>query len=280
MIKILILGVGLVGHEIALVLRERGFHSIGTTTTAAKVAALESICDEVVLLRSSEKEKLAEVAANCEAILNTVGPNLQRASNPDTREAEYHETLSLTAQNAAAAHTRCIMGSSLSVYGTGGEAEAIDEDTPRSASDDASPRNYRQAEDHILALNYGTVLRLPDIYGGENDLSYPDRVKLAHSMMGGTVPFAASALLYRLHVRDAARAFVHCLEEDLVGAYNIVDDREIPPTNQVIFDRLAKAQDLAPLKYTGNIALPDRPIQAQKIRDTGYEVRFTDYDFS
>jgi nucleoside-diphosphate-sugar epimerase len=278
--RILVLGVGLVGGEVVRLLRAIDHVVIGTTTTPERVPELRTICDEVIVLRGSEAEKLAAAAASCDAIVNTVGPNLQRASNPATREMEYRESLSVTSQHAVMAHPRCIFGSSLSVYGSGEGAAIIDENTARTDSADASPRHYRQAEDAVLGSPQGVALRLPDLYGAPNDLSYADRVKFAHSVMGGTVPFAADALLYRLHARDAARAFVFALENQLTGAYNVVADAELPPTNSDLLDKLAIDQGLAALNYAGNIQLPNRPISAAKIRAAGFEVKYTDYKFN
>ena len=46
-----ILGAGMTGRELARVLRERGHHVIGSTTTPEKVEALAEHFDEVRVLR-------------------------------------------------------------------------------------------------------------------------------------------------------------------------------------------------------------------------------------
>ena len=278
--KILLLGMGFVGSQVAVLLREAGHHVIGTTTTPDKVAHLQTLCERVLVLRGSESEKIRDAAHECDAVMVTVGPNLQRANNPATRAEEYRQALVLTCTNAAHAHAHCIFSSSLSVYGDGGAGTAeITENTPLTDSADVSPQNYKLAEAAVLTHSQGAVLRLPDVYGAARDLSYVERVKLGHTLMGGRVPFAPDALLYRIHYIDAARALVHALEKNLRGAYNVVDNSTLPPTNQAVFDRLADEAGVPHLEYTGRIRLPARKISAQKFLDTGFVFQHTDYVF-
>jgi nucleoside-diphosphate-sugar epimerase len=279
--KILILGLGFVGRNVARRLKAAGHIVIGTTTTPAKVDGLRLDCDDVVVLSSDERERIAELTRPCDAVIVTVGPNLARAADPATRDAEYRRALVVTCENAAAANMRCLFASSLSVYGDGGPgSEPITERSPLSASAHASPRSYQAAEASILSRAGGCVLRFPDIYGAPTDLSYLERLRLGHSLMGGTVPFAAEALLYRIHVDDAARALVHTLQRGLTGVYNAILDDVLPPTNQALFDRLADAAGLGRLRFAGSIRLPGRPISGQKLRDTGFGLESTTYEFA
>ena len=180
--KILLLGMGFVGSQTAELLKQRGHWVFGTTTTFAKVEGLRALCDEVYVLRCDEADKIKQIPARADAVVVTVGPNLQHAANPASREEEYHQILAITTQSAAQVHQRCIFTSSLSVYGDGGAgANDITEETSGTASNDTSPRNYKQAEANILASGRGAVLRLPDIYGLAKDLSYIERVWLAHT---------------------------------------------------------------------------------------------------
>ena len=234
--KILLLGMGFVGTKTAELLKQNGHHVTGTTTTPSKVDALKATCDDMLLIHGSEADKIKNAASKADLVVITVGPNLQRASNPATCEEEYRQALAVTTRSAASAYPRCIFTSSLSVYGDGGAAiDDITEETPVTQAAVVSPRSYKEAESNSLASGQGTVLRFPDVYGSEKDLSYVDRVKLGHTLMGGRVPFGPDALLYRIHYVDAARALIHVIENDLRGIYNVVDDRELPPTNKVLF---------------------------------------------
>ena len=278
--NILLLGMGFIGTKTAALLKQRGHHIVGTTTTPAKVDSLKTLCDDVLILRGDEADKIKNAASKADLVVVTVGPNLSRASNPATREEEYRQSLSVTTQSAASSHLRCIFTSSLSVYGDGGAGtEDITEETPVTQSNDPSPRNYKQAEANILASGQGTVLRFPDVYGSEKDLSYVERVKLGHTLMKGKVPFGPDALLYRIHFADAAQAIIHVIENDLRSIYNVVDNREIPPTNKVLFDRLAAEAGVEPLEFLGFLKLPARKISGEKFVKTGFAFEKTDYDF-
>jgi nucleoside-diphosphate-sugar epimerase len=86
-------------------------------------------------------------------------------------------------------------------------------------------------------------------------------------------------LLYRIHYADAAKAIVHVIENDLRGIFNVVDNRELPPTNKVLFDKLAAEAGVAPLEFLGFLKLPARKISELKLIKTGYQFQFTNYDF-
>jgi nucleoside-diphosphate-sugar epimerase len=278
--NILLLGMGFIGTETARLLKRRGHYVVGTTTTPSKVDSLKALCDDVLILRGDEVDKIKTAASNAELVVVTVGPNLTRASNPATREEEYRQSLSVTTQSAASVHSRCIFTSSLSVYGDGGAGtDDITEETPVTASNDPSPRNYKQAEANILASGQGTVLRFPDVYGSEKDLSYVERVKLGHTLMKGKVPFSPDALLYRIHFTDAARALVQVIENNLFGIYNVVDNRELPPTNKVLFDKLADEAGVGHLEYLNILKLPARKISGEKFIGSGFVFEKTDYVF-
>ena len=84
--NILLLGMGFIGTETAKLLKQNGHHVTGTTTTPEKVDTLKALCDDVLVLRGDEADKIKNAASNADLIVVTVGPNLQRASNPATRE--------------------------------------------------------------------------------------------------------------------------------------------------------------------------------------------------
>ena len=66
--RVLIVGCGLVGKELARQLRADGHHVIGTTTTPGKVAALQEVCDEVAVLTTFGDESPEELRPNAIAL--------------------------------------------------------------------------------------------------------------------------------------------------------------------------------------------------------------------
>ena len=277
--NVLILGLGNVGKALAVALREAGHTVAGTTTTPEKVDSLRAIADEVHVLRGSEADKLAEAAADSDAIVATVAPNVRQARNLEEREATYREALVDSCENAARACDRVIFLSSFSVYGDGGPGDApISEDTPTSNHEEPSSKYYQMAEQAVLAGGAGCVLRLPDIYGAPGDLSFADRVRLGHQLMGGKVPFGPDAPLYCIHYLDVVEAARHALAEGLAGVYNVCDNDNLPATNREVFDAICEREGLEPLVFLDQIKAPNRRISARKLYDTGYRIVHSDLE--
>ncbi|HEY1075093.1 MAG TPA: NAD-dependent epimerase/dehydratase family protein [Fontimonas sp.] len=276
---VLILGLGHVGKALARELRAEGVWVKGTTTTPSKVEELREFADEVYVARGTDSARIAEIARGSDAIVSTVAPNVRQARNREEREATYRDALVASCESAVAANPRVLFLSSFSVYGDGGPGDQpITEATPVSNTVEPSARYYSEAEKTVLASGKGCVLRLPDIYGAPGDMSYAQRVKLAHEIMGGKGPFSADARLYVIHFLDVVGAALHALRKNLTGIYNVCDNQWLPQTNAEVFDALCERQGLAKLEFLGQIKAPTRMISAQKLFDTGYAPQFTDPD--
>ncbi|MFI6479033.1 NAD-dependent epimerase/dehydratase family protein [Nonomuraea sp. NPDC050663] len=285
-----VIGCGHVGLELARLLTGAGHVVVGTTTTPGRVGELAAVCAEVVVLRGSDREAVARAVDGADAVVLTVGPRLARAVDAAAREAEYTDTLVTTARTAVAVHDRVVFASSGSVYGSGvsngaagdvtsaadagehpvGADAVLDESAPTTDSSDPSPRSYLAAERAVLASPGGAVVRIPDVHGHPADLDYPARVRFAHSHMGGAVPFAPDALLYRIDYRDAAAALTFVVTEGLTGVYNAYPDAEIPPTNAEAFAAICDAEGLPLLTYRSQIRLPVVPVSSARLRAAGF----------
>ena len=117
--RVLIVGCGLVGKELARGLRDDVHTVVGTTTTPGKVESLREVCDEVVVLRGGDAEAVAAAAVGADAIVVTAGPAAAQAMTVEQRERTYHDVLVATAESVAAVPgaPHVVMLSSLSVYG-------------------------------------------------------------------------------------------------------------------------------------------------------------------
>jgi nucleoside-diphosphate-sugar epimerase len=271
--KILILGTGHIGKALAATLRKHGHQVAGTTTTPAKVAGLESLLDEVHVLRGSDSAAMAAAAQDCDAIVVTVAPNWKTTATAAQRELQYREVLVESCDNAAASCPRVIFCSSFSVYGDGGDGQsAIDESTATSDDDEPSTRYYQQAEQAVLANAQGAVLRFPDMYGAPGDMTYPQRVAASHQYFDGKTVFGDKPPLYTIHAEDVVRAIDHAISADLSGVYNVCDNDTVPYSNQQVFDAICAQEGLQPLQFLNQIKAPLRKISASKLYATGFRV--------
>ena len=271
--NVLILGAGRLGLVLAGRLRDAGHLVSGTTTTPEKVSALGSALDAVHVLNGSESGKVAAAARGCDAIVVTVAPRWKASLTPEARQRQYKAVLVDSCASAVAACSRVLFCSSFSVYGDGGAGDTpVDENTPVTASDDPSPRNYQAAEQVVLAVEGGCVLRFPDMYGSPGDLSYPERIKASHAHFGGKTVFSPLARLYAMHVDDVVNAIRHALEHGLSGIFNVCDDERVPYTNKQVFDAICAREGLEPLVFLGQVKAPERKISARKLYGTGYRV--------
>ncbi|GGO62003.1 NAD-dependent epimerase/dehydratase family protein [Nonomuraea cavernae] len=267
--RYVIIGCGNVGMELARRWTGAGHQVTGTTTTPGRIEELREVCSDVAVLRGSDRPAVERVTDGADAVVLTVSPRLARSFDAGQRVAEYADTLTASARTAAEAHPRVIFTSSVSVYGAGTGA-VVDEETPTTTDPDASPRNFVAAEQAVLATAGGAVVRIPDVYGHPRDLDYPTRVKLAHEMLGGSVPFSADALLYRIDYRDAAAALDFVVSEGLTGIYNAVPDAVTPRTNKELFGEICAAEGWPALTFRGEIRTPTVPLSSAKLRAAGF----------
>lgn len=275
--RILVMGLGNIGRELSTRLRAAGNYVIGTTTTDSKVETLSEVVDEVAVLYGHETDNLKNAGRDCDVIVVTVAPNAQKSRTPEEREAHYRQVLVDSCASAVAAAPRVIFASSFSVYGDGGQSHGdIDENTPCSNHEEPSSKYYQMAEQVVLGSDAGCVLRYPDMYGAQGDMTYPERVKMCHDYMGGNAIFSADALLYSIHYLDVVASIMHAIDADLHGIYNVCDNHRQPYTNKEVFDAICISEGMPPLNFLDQILAPNRRISADKIYATGFHVAYAD----
>ena len=279
--RILIVGCGLVGTELARSFRAEGHYVIGTTTTAAKVARLSEACDEVAVLAGGDRAKVHAAAAGVDAIIVTAGPAAAQAMTVEARQRTYRQVLVDTAESVSSVPgtPHLVMLSSLSVYGdAANHLELIDEDAPLTTSADPSPAMFQEAERTYRAAagDRLTVFRCADITGGE-DPPIADKVRMAHQVLGGSVPFHDDALFYRVHMLDVVRAVKHVIDHDVVGTFNLTH-AEVPPRMAPYFDALSAIDGLPPLTYRNELHAPTVPVSVDRLLATGFRFEHTEVE--
>ncbi|WP_067860882.1 NAD-binding protein [Nocardia shimofusensis] len=267
--RYVIIGCGNVGMELARRWTGVGHQVVGTTTSPDRTEELSAVCTEVAVLRGSDRDAVARAVDGADAVILTVSPRISRSYDAAQRVAEYADTLTATARTAAALHPRVVFTGSISVYGSG-SGDLVTEVTPVTSDEDASPREFAAAEAAVLAMPGGAALRIPDVYGHPRDIDYPARVAMAHQLLGGSVPFSADSLLYRIDYRDAAAALAFVVDNGLTGLYNAVPDAVVPPTNETAFGEICARLGLPPLTFRGEIKTPVIPVSSARLRAEGF----------
>ena len=275
--RVLVVGAGLVGRELAARLTADGHEVVATTTTEAKVEDLKQVAAEVHVLRGAETDKLAKAAAGADAVVVCAGPDARRAMTAEERAATYDDVLVQTARSvvAAAPETAHVVAlSSLSVYGDAADdLEEVSEEAPLTDADDASPQKFQEMERVYLERGQVTVFRCADIFGG-TDLPIEDKVRFAHTVLKGSVPFTGDALFYRVHVDDVLGAIEHALDKDLDGVFNLTH-AGVPVTNRERFDGISADLGFPPLTYRDELKAPAVPVSVDKLADAGFVTSHT-----
>lgn len=273
-----VIGSGLVGAELGHRLRMAGHRVTGTTTTPEKVDGLREAFDDVRVLRGTDAAAVSQAVAGAAGVVVTAGPSAARAMSREDRQATYRDVLVGTAESVVAAGGtgRLVMLSSLTVYGDAADhLDVVDEDAPVTDSTDPSPANFLAAERVYLdgAGDRTCILRCADIYGAA-DPPIETKVKMAHEVMAGSVPFRGDAPFYRVHVLDVVRAAMFALEQNLTGVFNLTHPG-VPATNRELFDSIGADLGFGPLEFRDEIAAPARPISAERLRAAGFELEHT-----
>ena len=270
--RIMVLGAGNVGLEVAERSRARGWAVVATTTTPGRVEELGAVADEVAVLVGSDAGAVRAAAEGCDAVLVAASPRIMSSVTVEDRARSYREVLVASCESAAAACERVVFLSSISVYGDGTQTtgDLLTEDVPRTTSDEPSSVYFGLAEDAALAAGRGTVLRLADVHGHPRDIDYTARVRMVHEHMGGSTAFSGAGKLHRVHVDDVARAVLHVIEHDLLGIYNCVPDLVPAPTNKDAFDLLADRAALPRIEFRDELRTPTQQVSSARLRGTGF----------
>lgn len=229
--RIVIIGCGYIGQEVAKIWKQKGDSVTATTRSSEKLQELSKVATKSVIIKNADEESLASLLNENDVIIVTIA-----ADSPEEYENAYLNTSKVLKSLALGMDSprRLIYTSSTSVYGDHHGQWVDEESQPLAKSDQA--KILIEAENNYLSLSElgwdVCILRLTELYGPGRELS-----KRLTRMEGHTLPGDGSQYTNMLHRTDAAVAIDYALRHRLTGIYNVSDDEH--PTRKELYDKVA-----------------------------------------
>lgn len=233
-------GTGVLGQRLVPQLVARGHHVTATTTSAAKVGALERMGARALVMDGLDAAAVGEAVASAQpdAIVHQMTAiSFAHAGKPDLKHIDrwFAATIRLriegtdhllaAAEATGVPHVVAQSYASWNGIREGGwvktEEDPLDPETGTAAQ--AGAAAIRHVEDAVVSAG-GAALRYGGLYGpGATD----DQVELVRKrqfpLVGGGAGYSSW-----VHLDDAASATVLAVEQQAKGVFNIVDDEPAP----------------------------------------------------
>jgi len=215
--KIVIIGCGYVGRELAKLWSEKGYIVTCTTKTPQKLAELDAVCQQALPLKSSDEDTIDMLVKNNDLIMVTVAAqNLEDYKDTYLRIAEAIRKAALKYPPKSIFYT-----SSSSVYGEH-HGHWVDEISPLRADSENAQLLVDTENTYLSLQKLGwsvTIFRLTEIYGPKRDL----RVKM-EKLQKRILPGDGKNYTNMIHLHDVIKAADYALTHHLEGIYNLSDD--------------------------------------------------------
>ncbi|MBE9187516.1 NAD-dependent epimerase/dehydratase family protein [Microcoleus sp. LEGE 07076] len=264
--KVAIVGGGYVGSATAQHLRDKSDSTVTvTTTTASRVTELEGVAQRVAVLRGNDRDAMAAVLQDQDAVMLCVG-----APNSHAYRQSYLDTATTLVSVLQQIPTvkQVIYTGTYSVYGDR-QGKLVTEESPATP---ANPNGEILAETERVLLAASSlnlhicILRLGGIYGPGREL-----VKIFGGWAGSTRPGAGEDATNWVHRDDVVGGLIFALENRLQGIYNLVGDVSL--SSGELLDRIFETHNLPKATWDGSPSV--RPYNArvsnQKIKAAGYQ---------
>lgn len=262
MTRIAILGAGYIGGKLIVPLKKRGLTVRVSTTTPSKANDLETIADEVFLLKGNEKNKTELFLKDCDGLILTVAPK-----ESGDYQATYLETAE-TIRDTKPKLKYLLYTSSTSVYGNY-HGNLVDEETkpmPESQQGEILLNTESTYLKSLLDETKVCILRLGGIYGPGREVL--NRVK---KFAGRKIPGNGSSITNLIHCDDIVSAILWSLDQELVGVHNLVNDTHV--TRKELYMKLAQQNKLPEVLWDNTGVNPhagNKIVSNEKIKSTGF----------
>lgn len=263
--NIAIIGCGYVGKAVARYWHQLGSVLTVTTTKPDRVAELEAIAQQVVVVKGNDAIGMRSVLEKQDKVLVTVG-----AANRQVYREAYLETAQTLVSVLRDVPTvrQVIYTGSYAVYGDK-DGAWVDESSPLAPGND-NVQILADTEEVLLSAareNLGVcILRLGGIYGPGREL-----VKIFSRAAGKTRPGDGTEATNWIHLDDLVGAIAFAEKQQLQGIYNLVDDEHL--TNRELLDRVFAKHNLPNVTWDpGSKRSQNAWVSNQKIKAAGYQL--------
>jgi nucleoside-diphosphate-sugar epimerase len=290
--KVAIIGCGLVGMEAARHLKRAGHEVTGTTTRESRVKELSTAVDRVAVLQGNDRHAMAGLLKDMDVVIVTVsggmfaqaGKGTVRA--PELYKSIYIDTVATLNDVLANNHSvkQVIYTSAETVYAGIEKGPIVETVQLPDQSNDPATASFVETERLVTQarrLNRNVcILRLAIVYGRRFSMEL--MIDLARK---GPVPFSGDCVLTFVHVRDVGRALAHAVDRNLDGIYNVdaspcyYQDTGKVLTNREFFGSLA-AREAPPFEIEWlDIVKGWGQVSNQALTSTGFQFEITRPDF-
>ena len=268
-----IVGCGYVGMALARYWDRQQGHSVTVTTTRQeRVAELEELASQVVVMKGQDSHAVRSLLQNQDTVVLSIAPISDRQVDAEV----YRETYIPTAKNLVAALKEApsvqqvIYISSCSVYGNK-KGEWVDETSP---IDTNSEYNQVLSEAEHTLLDSASeelkvsILRLGGIYGPKREIT-----KRFARIAGKTIPGSGDTFTSWIHLDDIIGAMDFLCQRRLGGVYNLVNDFNM--TIRELSDLVCDRQGLERIIWDDtkpSYRLLNARVSNQKIKAAGYKL--------
>ena len=270
--KIAIIGCGYVGTALARYWeRQKGYSIAATTTRQERVAELERVATQVLVIKGKDSQAIEALLQNRDTVILSIAPISDRQVDAEI----YRQTYIPTAHNLIAALQKnpsvkqVFYLSSCSVYGDK-QGNWVDE---TSSVDLENEYNQVLYETEQLLLNSASentisILRLGGIYGPKRELT-----KRFAKLAGQTVSRSSQTFTNWVHLDDIIAAIDFLRQKRLAGIYNLVNDFNftIGELSDFVCDRQGVERIIWDNTKPGYRLLNAR-VSNQKIKAAGYKL--------
>lgn len=236
-------GTGALGRRLVPQLVARGHQVTATTTTTAKLALLEQLGAEAVVMDGLDAVSVGEAVANARAetiVHQMTAISVGHAGKPDMKHMDrwFAGTNRLRTEGTdhllAAAEATGVTGFVAQSYGAwngireGGWVKTEQDPVDPMTGSPAEPgmKAISHVEDAVVKAG-GAVLRYGWFYGpGANEDLVAPVLKRQFPVVGGGAGHCSW-----VHLDDAASATVLAVEQGATGTFNIVDDEPAPASD-------------------------------------------------